>query len=164
MKTYHSNLSDTGKRKLKSSYGVFKMIEAQLHYNESCGPKRGFFWVTGMDSKNDFLFSEVIDEEDHLCDGELDPKSVFRMAVGKDADRVILIHHHLDRSLKPTDQDRELALYLLRSADLLKLHVVDYILIDHDDYFSFDEEGLMKELCEQAGLCYTPSQSYPENS
>lgn len=103
------------------------------------------FWVASLDSdKNvtaaDCLFRGTVDR----C--LFHPRDVFRFACVNNAAALVVAHNHPSGNVRPSDSDVEVTARLLDAAHLLELPVVDHLIVTTDKYFSFSENGLLRNL------------------
>ena len=73
----------------------------------------------------------------------VDPRLVFKTAVTNLASSIILAHNHPSGNLSPSAEDLSLTRTLKEGARLLQINVLDHIIISHQGYCSFSEEGLI---------------------
>lgn len=72
-----------------------------------------------------------------------DPREVFSRAVAEKASGIILAHNHTEGTLFPSDADREMTTRIQRAGDIVGIPLLDHIIFDRKDYFSFVENGLL---------------------
>lgn len=70
-------------------------------------------------------------------------REVFKNAIKKNANTIILTHNHPSGDSKPSDQDKSLTKRLVEAGDLLGIKVLDHVIIGKDNYFSFMEENML---------------------
>lgn len=80
---------------------------------------------------------------------------MFRVAVIKNASRVIAVHNHPSGRLVPSDADKDITDRLIQVGRILNIEIVDHLIISPLAYISFRGEGLMAEL--EKSLNYVPS-------
>ena len=69
-----------------------------------------------------------------------DPKHIFRTALGKGAQSLIIFHNHPSGSLDPSKHDSDLARRLVDVGKLLNLHLLDFIIVTRQGYYSVREQ------------------------
>lgn len=74
------------------------------------------------------------------------PADVFRVAVQEGAYSIILGRNTAADSLEQSKDDREMADFLVQAGDLLGIPVSDYLTFSRQEYSSFADSGLLKEL------------------
>jgi DNA repair protein RadC len=72
-----------------------------------------------------------------------DPRVILRRALEEKAVGIILCHNHPSGSLRPSHADRELTLKIREAARYFDILVLDHIIVSHEGFFSFAEEGLL---------------------
>lgn len=69
------------------------------------------------------------------------PREVFRLVVGAPAAAIVLVHNHPGGDPMPSPDDRRLTERFAAAGHMLKIHVLDHVIIGHDRYVSFRQEG-----------------------
>jgi DNA repair protein RadC len=72
-----------------------------------------------------------------------DPRLILKKALEYHAVNLILCHNHPSGNLKPSKADEELTYKIREAARFFDIKVIDHIIVSHDGYFSFADEGLM---------------------
>jgi DNA repair protein RadC len=72
-----------------------------------------------------------------------DPRIILKKALESHAVNLILCHNHPSGNLKPSKADEELTIKIREAARYFDIKVIDHIIVSHDGYFSFADEGLM---------------------
>lgn len=106
--------------------------------------KKEVFKVIFLDSKN-----RIIEIED-LFEGTLNTSSVYPREIIKNAIRnnalsLIFVHNHPSGDPKPSRSDKDITRDLVFAGNLLQIKALDHIIIGDNRYFSFADEGLIKE-------------------
>jgi len=74
----------------------------------------------------------------------VDPKVVFRKVFDfEPCTGIILAHNHPSGNLTPSGSDKQLTEKLCAAGKLLDINVFDHIIVGHNDYYSFADNGLM---------------------
>lgn len=71
------------------------------------------------------------------------PREVFEEAIKVNAAAVILCHNHPSGNCNPSDEDIETTRILLEASYILGITVLDHLIIDYENYFSFVEHKLL---------------------
>lgn len=74
-----------------------------------------------------------------------DGKIIFRKAIEKQAVSIILAHNHPSGTLRPSQADVDLTRKLVNGAKLLDLKIVDHLIVADGGYYSFMDEGMIRE-------------------
>ncbi len=85
----------------------------------------------------------------------IEPINVFRVAVMKNASRVIMVHNHPSGSLTPSEVDKDITDRLIQVGRILNIDLVDHLIITPTTYISFRSIKLMEEL--EQSLKYVPT-------
>lgn len=73
----------------------------------------------------------------------VDAKVLFTAALKANASALILVHNHPSGNLKPSDPDIVLTKKLVQAARLLDIRILDHLIISPEDYFSFQDAGII---------------------
>lgn len=73
-----------------------------------------------------------------------DPNDIFQDAVLRKARYAIIIQYVKDKKTEPTDKDIKNTIDLMTANSAIK--ILDHIIVSNGSYFSFEEEGYMKEI------------------
>ena len=85
---------------------------------------------------------------EHISSGGIsgtvaDGKIIFKKALDKQASGIILSHNHPSDNLVPSDTDRRLTRNLCDFSKMIDLQILDHLIVGHEKYFSFADEGLL---------------------
>ncbi len=72
-----------------------------------------------------------------------DPRLILKKALEFHAVNLILCHNHPSGNLKPSKADEELTYKIREAARYFDIKVIDHIIVSHEGYFSFADEGMM---------------------
>jgi DNA repair protein RadC len=108
------------------------------------GLRKETFKVMFLDAQN-----RVIEAED-LFEGTLTasaiyPREVIRNAIKHNAASLIFAHNHPSGNPQPSDNDKEITRDLVFAGSIMQIEVLDHIIVGDNRYFSFADEGLIKE-------------------
>jgi len=73
----------------------------------------------------------------------VDPKKVFGVALKGQASSLIMAHNHPSGNLQPSEADRKLTKKLRDAGTLLDIDVLDHIILNDSEYYSFADMGEM---------------------
>ncbi len=106
--------------------------------------KQENFLILCLDTKNKLIHSEVIFKGGlNAC--LICPKTLFRTALKYNSDKIILAHNHPSGDLNPSSEDITVHKELKKIGEILCLNVVDGIIFNEKEFYSFQEKG---EECE----------------
>jgi len=127
------------KEKIKSVEDVFNYYKPYLR-----DLKKEVFKVMLLDGRNKII-KDVTISEGSLTKSIVHPREVIKEATKESAAALIFVHNHPSGESKPTKDDIEITERLIKACDIVGIRVLDHIIIGANDYFSFADEGLIKE-------------------
>ena len=71
------------------------------------------------------------------------PRECFKAALLSNAMAVVFAHNHPSGSLKPSAYDKQITGVLKQCGDLLNIKVLDHLIINDKEHFSFSENALL---------------------
>ncbi len=72
----------------------------------------------------------------------ISPAEVFRTALQKRAEFIVLLHNHPSGDPRPSREDREVTQRIRQCGELLEIPLMDHIIIGDNRYFSFSRKNL----------------------
>lgn len=121
-----------------SSRAVFDYL---FHYMRD--KKREIFKVLFLNRKN-----ELLSDRDlffgTLTGSAVYPREIITMALERGAAALVFVHNHPSGDPSPSPEDRRLTRDLVWASRLLMIQVLDHIIIGHNNYFSFADQGIIK--------------------
>ena len=69
------------------------------------------------------------------------PRDVFRVALAREASRLVVAHNHPSGDPTPSRDDHALTRRLRQAGEILSVHLMDHVVIGQDGYFSFADHG-----------------------
>ena len=127
------------KEKIKSVEDVFNYYKPYLR-----DLKKEVFKVMLLDGRNKII-KDVTISEGSLTKSIVHPREVIKEATKESAAALIFVHNHPSGESKPTKDDIEITERLIKACDIVGIRVLDHIIIGANDYYSFADEGLIKE-------------------
>ncbi len=97
-----------------------------------------------FDRKNMFLGDEVISEGTSNS-SLVSPTEVFRAALSKKAEFIVLLHNHPSGDPSPSRADKDVTLRISECGKMLEIPLVDHIIIGDNKFFSFCRSGFLKQ-------------------
>ncbi len=147
------------KRYIESTNDVYAIMQRVLLRENKIDKEKEHLWIIGMNHGGYILYIELIALGSyHSVDVE--PMNVFRVAVMKNASRVILVHNHPSGRLVPSDADKEITDRLIQVGRILNIDLVDHLIISPIAFISFRQIELMQEL--EQSLKYVPTYQVAE--
>lgn len=118
----------------KDAYDQLYAVSTDLDYEK--------FWVMLLDQANKVIRTVEV-SEGGTTGTVADPKKIFKIALEANACNIILCHNHPSGQLKPSKPDIAITEKIKHSGNLLDIKVLDHLIIGHDGFFSFADEGLL---------------------
>lgn len=100
------------------------------------------FWVLLLNRSNTVIDKFMI-SQGGLTGTVIDVKIILRIAIEKLSSSIILCHNHPSGNLKPSDSDLKITKKIKEAARIMEISVLDHLIIAHDEYISFADEGLI---------------------
>lgn len=122
---------------MRSSKDVANLLHTYLN-----GTDREHFVVFFLDQKNRLTGIHTV-SMGSLTASVVHPREVFKAAILANAAFIICGHNHPSGDPQPSREDRALTTRLYQAGKLLGIQVLDHIIIGHNNYFSFADEGLL---------------------
>lgn len=132
-------------KSIKSAHVFVPLMQDILKRDHIPIDEREHFWIVGLDHNYKLNFIELVALGNHE-QVEMTSTDVFRVALIKNASKLIFVHNHPTGSLTPSQADKHATLCLIRIAEMVGIKVIDHIIISAEDYFSFAEDGLLEEI------------------
>lgn len=103
------------------------------------GQKKEFFIGFYLDSANKIIAREII-SIGTLNSSLVHPREVFKSAIIRSANSIILAHNHPGGNLDPSDEDIRVTKVLRDAGELLGIKVIDHLVVTSKGYKSIMEE------------------------
>ena len=100
------------------------------------------FKIAILDTKNQILAIENI-SIGTLNASIVHPRDVFKIAIKRNANSLILIHNHPSGDPNPSNEDISITNRLIDAGNLIGIKVLDHIIIGDNKYISFKEKNLV---------------------
>lgn len=98
-----------------------------------------YFWVLGLNTGSDIVFIELA-ALGALNQVTIKPADLFRIAVQKGCESIILVHNHPSGRTEPSASDIAVTKKLIEAGKTLEIRVIDHIIITEDKYSSFFDQ------------------------
>jgi DNA repair protein RadC len=138
------NIRLTSEQKIRvlNSEDLFRVMQQILLREDKIGRKQEHFWVVGLNGQDRILNIELVAlGKTNIVN--VDPVVIYRIALMKDAEKIILVHNHPNGNITPSDSDKRKTDQLNQVGRIHNIRLVDHLIITTKKYFSFEEEGLM---------------------
>jgi len=147
-------LSRKDKKFITGSDDVYGIMQRILLSDNKIDREKEHFWIIGLNLAGYILYVELV-SLGGVRATVVEPMNVFRVAVMKNATRVIAVHNHPSGNLAPSEDDLNLTDRLIQVGKILDIKMDDHLIITPTDYMSFRAAGLMDEL--EKSLRYVPT-------
>ncbi len=106
--------------------------------------KKEIFKAVLLDGKNKIIKDATL-SEGTLTKSIVHPREVIKEAIAESASALVLIHNHPSGEPQPSQDDIEITNRIISACELVGIRVLDHVIIGDNNYFSFFNEGLIKE-------------------
>ncbi len=133
-------LTEDQKNKIYSDKELYNVMRNILLRDEEYDQSKEHFWCVGLGVNSILMYIELV-SLGSLRKTVVEPMDVFSWAVQKRVDRVILVHNHSSKELRPSAADLDLTDRLIQVGRILNIPVVEHLIITLKDYYSFYRGG-----------------------
>ncbi len=116
---------------------ICKLYEARFRYENV-----EHFFVVLLDTKN-FIVGEVEVSLGDLNKTIVNPREVFKVAIKRSSNAIMLIHNHPSGDPSPSKGDIIVTDRLIEAGKILGIPVMDHIILGYKKYYSFKRENLI---------------------
>lgn len=131
--------------KLNSAFKVAEIMHSILMRENKMRRTQEHFWIIGLNNANNVLFVELVSlgADNKVM---ISPRELFRFALKKLAQSIILVHNHPSETNTPSNSDNEFTDYIVRLGAFLNVSVLDHIIItESNGFYSYAESGNIKD-------------------
>ena len=104
--------------------------------------KQEIFKVILLNTKNEII-SDIDISIGTLNSSLVHPREVFREAIKRSSNKIILMHNHPSGSIEPSMEDKKVTSRLIKCGEIIGIEVIDHIIIGDGTYFSFKENVII---------------------
>lgn len=126
-------------REVNEDYVINSMTDCLKYLEEFRKEDREYFIVLGLDTQNKVLYRDVV-SIGTLNSAIIHPREIFKTAIIKSANSIIISHNHPSGNTNPSKEDREVYIKLKKAGEILDIKVLDSIIITPNDILSLNEE------------------------
>jgi len=144
LRRFIKEISVLYQKQLAEELPVSQSKEELIKY---CIQKIGFleeeeFWMISLDSKYSIIKENLISRG--LTDkAPVYPRKIIEQAVQQKAHAILLLHNHPNGNMQASENDITITKAINIPAKVLNIKIYDHIIVAGDNYFSFNEEGLL---------------------
>lgn len=125
------------KYKVKNPWDIYKYYMEGLRYKQN-----EVFKVVLLNTKNEIII-DIDVSVGTLNSSLVHPREVFKEAIRRSSNKMILIHNHPSGSVEPSNEDKNITDRLIKCGELIGIEVIDHIIIGDGLYFSFKENMII---------------------
>lgn len=100
------------------------------------------FWVMLLNRGNKILDAFMI-SQGGISGTVIDVRIILKPAIEKLASAIILCHNHPSGTMQASDADKKITKKIKTAAETMDIAVLDHIIIGHNNYLSFADEGML---------------------
>jgi DNA repair protein RadC len=103
--------------------------------------KKEHFYVLCLDTKNRVIERPVLVSRGTLNSSLIHPREVFKEAIKRSANAVILVHNHPSGDCSPSSDDLKVTEKLVSAGELLGIKVLDHVIVGDGFHWSWKERN-----------------------
>ena len=135
---YKRSLQQTANRAaIRCSADIFRLMQPVL-----CDLEVEEFWFVGLNNSG-----KVIDKVRLSIGGmagtSVDVRVMAKKLLEINATQCAILHNHPSGAVKPSNEDKNLTAEIKKGLSFLNIRLLDHIIIGHDAYYSFADEGMI---------------------
>ncbi len=138
-------LSEYQKVKLNHSKKAYEIMHNVLMRESKLRRSQEHFWIIGINNSLNTLFVELISLG---ADNKVmvNPREVFRIAINKMAQNIILVHNHPSGTIEASIADIEITKFYVKAGKFLNVGILDHLIItEYNGYTSLSDNGQIVE-------------------
>ncbi|MFV0269847.1 MAG: RadC family protein [Draconibacterium sp.] len=100
------------------------------------------FWMMLLNRGNKIIDTFMI-SQGGISGTVIDVRIILKPAIEKLASAIILCHNHPSGTMQASDADKKITRKIKTAAETMDIAVLDHIIIGHNNYLSFADEGML---------------------
>lgn len=125
------------KYKVTNPWDIYKYYMESLRYLN-----KEIFKIILLNTKNEII-CDIDVSVGTLNMSLVHPREVFREAIKRNSNNIILMHNHPSGNIEPSNEDKKVTLRLIKCGELIGIEVIDHIIIGDGLYYSFKENMII---------------------
>ncbi|CEN84547.1 DNA repair protein RadC [[Clostridium] sordellii] len=125
------------KYKVANPWDIYKYYMESLRYLN-----KEIFKIILLNTKNEII-CDIDVSVGTLNMSLVHSREVFREAIKRNSNKIILMHNHPSGNIEPSNEDKNVTLRLIKCGDLIGIEVIDHIIIGDGLYYSFKENMII---------------------
>jgi DNA repair protein RadC len=142
-------LKENQKIKILNTEDIYQIMREILLRENRLDRKKEHCWVCSLNTQNELQLIELI-SLGTLNMTIVEPVDVFAFALQKQAAKFILVHNHPSGDLNPSPHDIDVTDRMQAVGHLVKVPMVDHLIITENEYFSFNESGMLAKIIKKS--------------
>lgn len=129
------------KKQIRIASDVADILQTILSKEDEYDRDKEHFWTIGLNGRNTVVYIDLVTlgiNNRTL----IHPREVFRHAIAKGVNAIIIAHNHPSGSTMPSADDRAVTKQLVDAGKIVGIKVLDHIVIG-DGFYSFKEKGIL---------------------
>lgn len=129
--------SEVIRYQVKNPWDIYKYYMESMRYL-----KEEVFKTVLLNTKNEII-TDIDVSRGTLNSSLVHPREVFKNAIKKSANKIILIHNHPSGNVEPSKEDINITDRLIECGKIIGIEIIDHIIIGDGIYYSFKESRKM---------------------
>ena len=94
-----------------------------------------------LNTKNQVIHSEIVFMGGlNAC--SVDPKTIFRVALSKNANSIIIAHNHPSGDLNPSSDDMNIFEMIKKAGEIISIKCLDSVIFNKKEFYSMLDQGI----------------------
>lgn len=123
--------------RIRQSRDAFLLLKSQIGHLE-----HEEFWVICLNNANKVLCTHQL-SKGGITGTLVDVRLILKKALELQAVALVLAHNHPSGNLKPSRADQQITRKVKRAANLMDIRVLDHLILNGEEYYSFADEQLL---------------------
>lgn len=121
----------------RDAFELFGAVLSDLKHEE--------FWVLFMDRANKIITKEKF-SQGGIAGTVTDIRLILKKGIELLASSMILCHNHPSGNISPSKADNKITEKIIKGASFVDIQVLDHLIIGHNSYYSYADEGTLNTL------------------
>lgn len=127
---------------IKDPKTVHKLLLGVLKRESETEDQKEHFWALGLNTRNKIVYVDLV-SLGTLNSSLVHPRELFRLAVMRAVNSLIVAHNHPSGDPTPSQDDRDLTRRLVEAGHILGIEILDHIIIAGRRRISLKEMGVI---------------------
>ena len=126
--------------KITAAKQVFEILSRILKRKPRAEQQKEHFYVIGLRANGIIIYIDLI-SIGGLTGTVVDVYGVFRTAIIKHANSIIICHNHPSGEMKPSEADHDITKKMYLSGELIGIKILDHIIFSTHFYYSMAQHN-----------------------